>query len=433
MQRDSHLSNAALLARRHAAVARGVGQAHEIFVSRARNAEVWDVEGRRYIDFAGGIAVLNTGHTRPEIVEAVKEQLDRFSHTCFQVLAYEGYVELAERLNALAPGAFPKKSLFLSTGAEAIENAIKIARAYTGRGGIVAFTGGYHGRTIMTLGLTGKVAPYKTGFGPFPGEVFHALFPNALHGIDVADALQSVETILKNDIEPGRVAAFIVEPVQGEGGFYVAPPEFVAGLKELADRHGILLIADEVQTGAGRTGTWFASEQWPVAPDLIATAKSMAGGFPISGVVGRAEVMDAPAPGGLGGTYAGSPLGCAAALAVLRVFESDRLLERANAIGARLTNGLRQLARTTPEICDVRGLGAMVAIELCRNGDVRRPDAELTKRIVGEAARRGLILLSCGTSANVIRILVPLTAADALLDEGMAILAESLAACCVPA
>jgi 4-aminobutyrate aminotransferase / (S)-3-amino-2-methylpropionate transaminase / 5-aminovalerate transaminase len=433
MQRDSHLSNAALLARRHAAVARGVGQAHEIFVSRARNAEVWDVEGRRYIDFAGGIAVLNTGHTRPEIVEAVKEQLDRFSHTCFQVLAYEGYVELAERLNALAPGAFPKKSLFLSTGAEAIENAIKIARAYTGRGGIVAFTGGYHGRTIMTLGLTGKVAPYKTGFGPFPGEVFHALFPNALHRIGVADALQSVETILKNDIEPGRVAAFIVEPVQGEGGFYVAPPEFIAGLKELADRHGILLIADEVQTGAGRTGTWFASEQWPVAPDLIATAKSMAGGFPISGVVGRAEVMDAPAPGGLGGTYAGSPLGCAAALAVLRVFESDRLLERANAIGARLTNGLRQLARTTPEICDVRGLGAMVAIELCRNGDVRRPDAELTKRIVGEAARRGLILLSCGTSANVIRILVPLTAADALLDEGMAILAESLAACCVPA
>ena len=433
MQRDSHLSNAALLARRHAAVARGVGQAHEIFVSRARNAEVWDVEGRRYIDFAGGIAVLNTGHTRPEIVEAVKEQLDRFSHTCFQVLAYEGYVELAERLNALAPGAFPKKSLFLSTGAEAIENAVKIARAYTGRSGIVAFTGGYHGRTIMTLGLTGKVAPYKTGFGPFPGEVFHALFPNALHGIGVADALQSVETILKNDIEPGRVAAFIVEPVQGEGGFYVAPAEFIAGLKELAERNGILLIADEVQTGAGRTGTWFASEQWPVAPDLIATAKSMAGGFPISGVVGRAEVMDAPAPGGLGGTYAGSPLGCAAALAVLRVFESDHLLERANAIGARLTNGLRQLARTTPEICDVRGLGAMVAIELCRNGDARQPDAELTKRIVGEAARRGLILLSCGTSANVIRILVPLTAADPLLDEGMAILAESLAACCVPA
>ena len=429
MQREPNLNNAALMARRHAAVARGVGQAHAIFVARASNAEVWDVEGRRYIDFAGGIAVMNTGHTRPEIVDAVKEQLDRFSHTCFQVLAYEGYVELAERLNALAPGAFAKKSLFLSTGAEAVENAVKIARSYTSRGGVIAFTGGYHGRTLLTLGLTGKVAPYKTGFGPFPGEVFHALYPNALHGISVADALHSVELIFKNDIEPERVAAFIVEPVQGEGGFYIAPPEFISGLKALADAHGILLIADEVQTGAGRTGTWFASEQWPVAPDLITTAKSMAGGFPISGVVGRADVMDAPGPGGLGGTYAGSPLGCAAALAVLRVFESDQLLARAKALGARLANGLRQLAASTPAICDVRALGAMVAFELCKNGDVEQPDAELTKRIVTEAAQRGLILLSCGTSANVIRILVPLTAADALLDEGMAVLAESLAVC----
>jgi len=429
MQREPNLNNAALMSRRHAAVARGVGQAHEIFVARASNAEVWDVEGRRYIDFAGGIAVMNTGHTRPEIVDAVKTQLDHFSHTCFQVLAYESYVELAERLNALAPGAFAKKSLFLSTGAEAVENAIKIARSFTGRGGVIAFTGGYHGRTLMTLGLTGKVAPYKTGFGPFPGEVFHALYPNALHGISVEDALHSVDLIFKNDIEPARVAAFIVEPVQGEGGFYIAPPEFISGLKALADKHGILLIADEVQTGAGRTGTWFASEQWPVAPDLITTAKSMAGGFPISGVVGRADVMDAPGPGGLGGTYAGSPIGCAAALAVLRVFESDKLLERAKTLGARLANGLRQLAVGTPAICDVRAFGAMVAFELCKNGDVEQPDADLTKRIVTEAAKRGLILLSCGTSANVIRILVPLTAADALLDEGMAVLAESLAAC----
>jgi len=429
MHREPQLNNAALMARRHAAVARGVGQAHPIFVARASNAEVWDVEGRRFVDFAGGIAVLNTGHTHPEIVAAVKAQLDQFSHTCFQVLAYEGYVELAERLNALAPGHFAKKSLFLSTGAEAVENAVKIARAHTGRGGVIAFTGGYHGRTLMTLGLTGKVAPYKTGFGPFPGEVFHALFPNALHGVSVEDALHSVELIFKNDIEPGRVAAFIVEPVQGEGGFHIAPPEFIAGLKAIADRHGILLIADEVQTGAGRTGTWFACEQWPIAPDLITTAKSMAGGFPISGVVGRAEVMDAPGPGGLGGTYAGSPLGCAAALAVLRVFEQERLLDRAKVVGDRLLTGLRQIARDTPAIVDVRGLGAMVAIELCQNGDVNQPDAELTRQVVGEAARRGLILLSCGTSANVIRILVPLTAADALLDEGLAILAESLAAC----
>jgi 4-aminobutyrate aminotransferase/(S)-3-amino-2-methylpropionate transaminase len=428
MQREPHLSNAALMARRGAAVARGVGQAHEIFVSRAANAEVWDVEGRRYIDFAGGIAVLNTGHCHPEISAAVKAQVDLYSHTCFQVLAYEPYVELAERLNALAPGNFARKSIFLSTGAEAVENAVKIARAYTKRPGVIAFTGGYHGRTMMTLGLTGKVAPYKIGFGPFPGEVFHALYPNALHGVSVDDALQSVELLFKNDIEPERVAAFILEPVQGEGGFYVAPNDFVEGLRALADRHGILVIADEVQTGAGRTGTWFASEQWPVAPDLITTAKSMAGGFPISGVVGRAEVMDAPAPGGLGGTYAGSPIGCAAALAVLKVFDDEQLLARSRALGERLTAGLRRMAAEVPAIGDVRGLGAMVAIELFEEGDTARPDAALTRRVVAEAARRGLILLSCGTYGNVIRVLVPLTASDLLVDEGLSLLADSFAA-----
>ncbi|CAN7607874.1 4-aminobutyrate--2-oxoglutarate transaminase [Variovorax paradoxus] len=428
MQREPHLSNAALMARRNAAVARGVGQAHEIFVSRAANAEVWDVEGRRYIDFAGGIAVLNTGHCHPEIGAAVKAQVDLYSHTCFQVLAYEPYVELAERLNALAPGNFAKKSIFLSTGAEAVENAVKIARAHTRRPGVIAFNGGYHGRTMMTLGLTGKVAPYKLGFGPFPGEVFHALYPNALHGVSVDDALHSVELLFKNDIEPERVAAFILEPVQGEGGFYVAPNDFVEGLRALADRHGILIIADEVQTGAGRTGTWFASEQWPVAPDLITTAKSMAGGFPISGVVGRAEVMDAPAPGGLGGTYAGSPIGCAAALAVLKVFDDEQLLARSRALGERLTAGLRRIAAGVPAIGDVRGLGAMVAIELFEDGDTARPDAGLTRRVVAEAARRGLILLSCGTYGNVIRVLVPLTASDLLVDEGLALLADSFAA-----
>ena len=428
MQREPHLSNAALMARRSAAVARGVGQAHEIFVSRAANAEMWDVEGRRYIDFAGGIAVLNTGHCHPEISAAVKAQVDLYSHTCFQVMAYEPYVELAERLNALAPGEFAKKSIFLSTGAEAVENAVKIARAYTRRPGVIAFTGGYHGRTMMTLGLTGKVAPYKVGFGPFPGEVFHALYPNALHGVSVDDALHSVELLFKNDIEPERVAAFILEPVQGEGGFYVAPHDFVEGLRALADRHGILIIADEVQTGAGRTGTWFASEQWPVAPDLITTAKSMAGGFPISGVVGRAEVMDAPAPGGLGGTYAGSPIGCAAALAVLKVFDDEQLLARSRALGERLTAGLRRIAAEVPAIGDVRGLGAMVAIELFEEGDTARPDAALTRKVVAEAARRGLILLSCGTYGNVIRVLVPLTASDLLVDEGLALLADSFAA-----
>ncbi|KQV95812.1 4-aminobutyrate--2-oxoglutarate transaminase [Rhizobacter sp. Root1221] len=421
-------TNAALMARRRAAVARGVGQAHDIFVARGLNAEVWDVEGRRYLDFAGGIAVLNTGHCHPRIIDAVKAQLDQYTHTCFQVLAYEPYVELAERLNALAPGAFTKKTVFLSTGAEAVENTVKIARAYTKRPGIIAFNGGYHGRTLLTLGLTGKVAPYKTGFGPFPGEVFHALFPNELYGVSVDDALHSVELLFKNDIEAERVAAFIIEPVQGEGGFHVAPNAFIAGLKALADRHGILLIADEVQTGAGRTGTWFASEQWPVAPDLIACAKSLAGGFPLSAVIGRAEVMDAPAPGGLGGTYAGSPIGCAAALAVLETFEEDRLLQRCQALGERLRAGLKAIAARVPAIGDVRGLGSMLAIELFQGGPTRQPDADLTRRVVTEAARRGLILLSCGTHGNVIRILVPLTAPDAQVDEGLQILADSFAA-----
>lgn len=426
MKREDNAANSALMVRRHAAVARGVGQAHEIFVSRADNAEVWDVEGSRYIDFAGGIAVLNTGHRNTAVIEAVKAQLDRYTHTCFQVLAYEPYVELAERINAKAPGDFAKKTLLLTTGAEAVENAIKIARAHTQRPGVIAFTGGYHGRTNMTLGLTGKVAPYKIGFGPFPGEIFHALFPNPLHGISVDDALHSVETLFKNDIEPTRVAAFILEPVQGEGGFYIAPNDFVEGLRAIADRHGILVIADEIQTGAGRTGTWFASEQWPVAPDLITTAKSMAGGFPISAVVGRAEVMDAPAPGGLGGTYAGSPVACAAALAVLDEFEKHDLLQRSRDLGQRITASLKGLAQRHSCIAEVRGLGAMVAMELCKNGDPQQPDSELTKALAAEAARRGLIILTCGTYGNVVRILVPLTASDALLDEGLAIVAASL-------
>jgi 4-aminobutyrate aminotransferase/(S)-3-amino-2-methylpropionate transaminase len=343
------------------------------------------------------------------------------------VLAYEPYVELAECINALAPGNFDKKTFFLSSGAEAVENAIKIARAYTKRSGVIAFTSGYHGRTMMTLGLTGKVAPYKVGFGPFPSEIFHAQFPNVLHGVSVDDALASVETIFKNDIEASRVAAIIVEPVQGEGGFNVAPFDFLQRLRALCDQHGILLIADEIQTGAGRTGTWFAIEQSGVAPDLITMAKSMAGGFPISAVVGRAEVMDAPAPGGLGGTYAGSPLGCAAALAVLQVFEKEKLLQRSQTLGQRITTRLQGLAQKHPVIADVRGLGAMVAIELCKNGDVHQPDADLTKRLCAEATKHGLILLSCGTYGNVVRILVPLTASDAIVNEGLDMLEAALA------
>ncbi len=427
MSNTTQATNAALMARRRAAIPRGVGQSHEVFITRGENAEVWDVEGRRYIDFAGGIAVLNTGHRHPEIIAAVKDQLDHYTHTCFQVLAYEPYVELAERINALAPGNFDKKTFFLSSGAEAVENAIKIARAYTKRSGVIAFTSGYHGRTMMTLGLTGKVVPYKVGFGPFPGEIFHAQFPNTLHGVSVDDALASVETIFKNDIEASRVAAIIVEPVQGEGGFNVAPFDFLQRLRALCDQHGILLIADEIQTGAGRTGTWFAIEQSGVAPDLITMAKSMAGGFPISAVVGRADVMDAPAPGGLGGTYAGSPLGCAAALAVLRIFEKEQLLQRSQALGQRITRRLQALATKHSVIADVRGLGAMVALELCQNGDAHQPDADLTKRLCAEATKQGLILLSCGTYGNVVRILVPLTASDAIVDEGLDMLEAALA------
>ena len=425
MQREPNFTNAALMARRRAALPTGLGQGFEIFVDRAEGAEVWDVEGRRYIDFAGGIAVLNTGHRHPALVKAISEQLDRFTHTCFQVLAYEPYVELAERLNAMAPGNFAKKSFFMTTGAEAVENAVKVARAYTKRSGVIAFGGAFHGRTMMGMALTGKVAPYKIGFGPFPGEVFHAKFPCELHGVSVDDAMASLEALFKYDIEPSRVAAIIVEPVQGEGGFYIAPPEFAQRLRTLCDQHGILLIADEVQTGAGRTGTWLACEQWGVAPDIITMAKSLAGGMPLSAIIGKAEVMDAPAVGGLGGTYAGNPLACASALAVLDVFEKENLLQRSRDVGARLVQGLKGIAAQHKSIGDVRGLGSMVAIELFKNGDLHAPDADLAKRVAAEAAKRGLILLTCGTYANVIRVLVPIVASDALLDEGLAIMRQA--------
>ena len=427
MKRDTHLSNAALTARRHAALPSGFSQLHEIFVDRAEGAEVWDVEGRRYIDFAGGIAVLNTGHRHPKLVAAVQAQLGRLTHSCFSVLAYEPYVELAERLNALAPGNFAKKCFLVNTGVEAVENAVKAARAYTRRPAVIAFGGAFHGRTLMGLALTGKVQPYKAGFGPLPAEVYHARYPCALHGVSVDDAIASIEAIFKHDVEPQRVAAIIVEPVQGEGGFYIAPKAFAQALRALCDRHGIVLIADEVQTGAGRTGTWLASEQWGVAPDVTAMAKSLAGGLPLGATIGRAEIMDAPAAGGLGSTFGGNPLACAAALAVLDIFVEEKLLERAKAVGDRLASGLRAIAAKHPEIGEVRAAGAMVAIELFVGGDLRQPAAELTAAIVREAARRGLILLPCGVHANVIRLLVPLVAGDALLDEGLGIIADCFA------
>lgn len=419
-------TNEELARRRAAAVPRGVSNVLQVYAERARNAEIWDVEGRRYIDFAGGIAVLNTGHLHPQVQAALTNQLQQFSHACFQVTPYESYVALAERLNALAPGTGPHKTLFLSTGAEAVENAIKIARSHTGRNAVIAFGGGFHGRTLGAMALTGKVQPYKAGFGTLLPDVFHAPFPMAYHGIGTAAALEALERIFKFEVEPQRVAALIVEPVQGEGGFYVAPAEFLRALRELCDRHGIVLVFDEIQSGFARTGKMFACEHAAVAPDLMTIAKSLAGGVPLAGVVGRAEIMDAPQVGGLGGTYAGSPLGCAAALAVLDVIEKENLCERASRLGAVITARLRDWQSRWPCIGEVRGLGAMVAMELVRERRADRPDAELTRALVQAAARRGLVLLSCGLYSNVIRFLMPLTISDAQLAEGLAILEAAL-------
>jgi 4-aminobutyrate aminotransferase / (S)-3-amino-2-methylpropionate transaminase / 5-aminovalerate transaminase len=419
-------NNESLVARRNAAVARGVSMAQPIFIERAENAMLWDADGNRYVDFAGGIAVLNTGHRHSRVLAAVRAQLEKVTHTCFQITGYEPYVALCERLNKLAPGTGPHKTLLMSTGAEAVENAVKIARVHTGRSGVISFAGSFHGRTMMALALTGKVEPYKAGFGPMPGEVYHVPFPNALHGVSVDDSLAAIAMLFKCDIEPTRVAAIMFEPVQGEGGFYVAPKEFVLRLRELCDKHGIVLIADEIQCGAGRTGRMFAMEHYGVAADISTLAKSLAGGFPLSAVVGRAEVMDACGPGGLGGTYAGNPVACAAALAVLDVFEQEQIFARAINLGTRLTTRLKKLAARHPSMAEIRGLGAMVAFELCEGGDPAKPAVDLTKALTKRARELGLILLSCGIYGNVIRILVPITAEDAVVDEGLGILERAL-------
>ncbi|MFZ9304526.1 MAG: 4-aminobutyrate--2-oxoglutarate transaminase [Gammaproteobacteria bacterium] len=409
-----------------AAIPRGVGNLLQVYAEHASNAEIWDVEGRRYIDFASGIAVLNTGHLHPRVQAAVAAQLAKLSHTCFQVTPYENYVALAERLNEIVPGSGPKKTIFLTTGAEAIENAVKIARHHTKRSAVIAFGGSFHGRTLACMSLTGKVQPYKAGFGSMLPDVFHAPFPIEYHGVSVAQSLAAIENLFKADVDPQRVAALIVEPVQGEGGFYVAPPEFLQALRALCDRHGIVFIVDEVQTGFARTGRMFAIEHSGVEPDLVTLAKSLAGGLPLSAVVGKAEIMDSPAPGGLGGTYAGSPLGCAAGLAVLEVIESEQLCTRAERLGAAVRARLTALQSRWPCIGEVRGQGAMVAMELVKDRRPDAPDAELTKALVQAAGRRGLVLLSCGVHANVIRFLMPLTTPDAILAEGLAILEAAL-------
>ena len=418
------LTNADWQKRKVAAMARGQGNIAPVYIDRAKNAELWDVEGNRYIDFGTGIAVCNTGHSNPRVVAAVQAQLEKFSHTCVMVTPYDTAVRLAEELNELVPGDSPKKTIFVTTGAEAVENTIKIARAYTGRRGVIAFNGGFHGRTMLAMGLTGKITPYKNLFGPFPGEVYHAPFPIEYHGVSIKESLKALQNLFKADIAPSDVAAILVEPVQGEGGFYPAPNEFMQALRALCDEHGIVLIADEIQTGFGRTGKFFASEYAGIEPDLVTVAKGVAGGFPLAAVVGKSEIMDAPLPGGLGGTYGGSPIGCAAALAVIDVIREDGLVERANGIAAKFKARLTALQAKRPEtIGEVRcDRGAMIAIELVQDGDVNKPAADLTKALVGAAYEHGLVLLSCGVNGNVIRFLPALTISDALIDEGLDIL-----------
>jgi 4-aminobutyrate aminotransferase / (S)-3-amino-2-methylpropionate transaminase / 5-aminovalerate transaminase len=419
-------SNAQLLARHANAVPRGVACATPLYADTARNAEIWDADGKRYIDFAGGIAVLNVGHRHPTVMAAVAAQAERYTHTAFQVMPYEPYIRLCERLNALVPVEGPAKSILFTTGAEAAENAAKIARAATGRDAIVTFVGGFHGRSLFASALTGKVEPYKSAFGGMAAGVFHAPFPSPEAGVTIEDSLRALDFIFRADVSPQAVAAIMLEPVQGEGGFHIASPDFLKALRSICDTHGILLIADEVQTGFARTGRMFAIEHSGVKPDLVAMAKSLGGGFPISAVSGRAEIMDAVPPGGLGGTYAGSPVACAAALAVLDVIEEEGLLARADAIGQRVVARVSACAASLGggAISAIRMLGAMTAFDIV-DAD-RNPAPQHVKAIQKAALDLGLILLSCGMQGNTVRLLMPLTIEDGVLEEGLGILETAL-------
>jgi len=422
------MSNADLLERRQAAVPHGVASATPLFVEKALNAELWDADGRRFLDFAQGIAVCNTGHCNPKVMAAAKAQCDKYTHTAFQVVQYEPYVRLAERLNKIAP-IEDAKTLFFSTGAEAVENAVKIARIHTGRSGVIAFNGGFHGRTALTMGLTGKIVPYKGGAGVHPQGIFHAPFPVPHHGISVEDALRGIETIFKVDIEAKDVAAVVIEPVQGEGGFYIAPQDFMACLRSLCDEKGILLIVDEIQSGIGRTGKMYAMEHYGIEPDLITTAKALAGGFPVSGVIGKREVMDSVAPGGMGGTYGGNPVAIAAAHAVLDLFEEEDLCAASARNGEYIQQRLSAFrdGGKCGHIGDVRGLGSMVAFELVK-ADGTTPDPQAAAAVMTKARELGLILLVCGYWGNTLRLLTPLTIPREHLEEGMDILERALTA-----
>lgn len=399
--------------RRAAATPRGVSCVHPIAIARGDGALVWDVDGKEYIDFVGGIGVLNAGHANPAIVSAIFEQAKSFTHLCFQVTSYEPYVELAEALNAIAPGPSPKKTLLLSSGSEAVENAVKIARAYTGRSAVITFQHGYHGRTLLALGMTGKNAPYKQNFGPFPSEIFHAPFPHEAAGWSVQRSLDALDELFASSASPDRVCAIVIEPVLGEGGFIPAPVPFLRALREICDRHGIVFVCDEIQSGFGRTGKRFAVEHSGVEPDLMTVAKSLAGGVPLAAVIGKAEIMDAPDPGGLGGTYAGNPLGCAAALATLRLMD-DAFLARAQTIGARIRLAFEVLRERYPRaIGELRGIGAMLGLEFL--GDATR----IVSEIVHAARERGVLLMPAG-GGNVIRVLVPLVIDDDTLERALA-------------
>lgn len=421
-------SEAEFAALRAKYVPRGITSAHPVTTDRAKGSELWDVSGKRYIDFAGGIGVMNVGHAHPRVMQAVQEQLDRATHTSFQVVHYESYLRLAERLCEVAPIDGDTKAIFFSTGAEAIENAVKIARAATGREAVISFRGAFHGRTLLALSLTGSVQPYKQDFGPYAAEVYQTPFPYAYRGWNTEAALADLNDLLESEVSPKRVAAIVIEPVLGEGGFVPAPFDFLRGLRQLTARHGILLIADEIQTGFGRTGRFFAVEHSGVQPDLITVAKSLAAGFPLSGVVGRAEVMDAPDPGGLGGTYGGNPVACAAGLAVMDVMRDERLPERAARIGSVVEERMQSWAQDNDLVGEVRGLGAMMGMELVRDRKTKEPADRETATVLAAAREKGLIVLRCGVHHNVIRTLMPLTIPDEQLEEGLDILGASLGA-----
>jgi 4-aminobutyrate aminotransferase / (S)-3-amino-2-methylpropionate transaminase / 5-aminovalerate transaminase len=417
-------SNKAWVERRAKAVSRGIGMGAAVMAAKAENSEIWDIEGHRYVDFGGGIAVVNTGHRHPAVMRRVYEQLEKFTHTCAMVMPYAPFIEVCEKLNAAVPISGEKKSALVTTGAEAVENAIKYARCYTGRSDVIAFHGGFHGRTLLGMALTGKVLPYKAKFGPMPAGIWHVPFPVAHKGITVEDTIHAIELLFKCDVEPARVAAIIIEPVQGEGGFYIAPKELMVRLRQLCDEHGILLIADEIQSGFGRTGKFFAMEHYGVEPDLVTSAKSLAGGFPLAAVTGRAKIMDAPDPGGIGGTYAGNAIACAAALGVFEAFETENLLEKSVKQGEMMMkrmNAIKAKKKGMP-IGDVRGLGAMCAFEMVTEHGGNKPDAGGAKALAAKCLERGLLILTCGVYGDVVRLLTPLTASEMIINEGLDIL-----------